>query len=650
MSFNKIWFIIITLLVFFNACKSRDHSGIRPLPLKDSLLIRELHDKCNQIQISEPDSGLAIQQQLRTIYRHYGNKKGVIQTYNTNSNIYCLYKGDLKNGKRYADSAIAFAMLPGNENLLYIAYFSYGTYHKCLGDFDSSVYYFLEALNIQPEEKDQIFYENTYNQLADLFVLQENYYSAFKYYQPLIEKANRESNTNLSVGLYMGAYFYGILVPGNDSLAFSYLQLAVKTAKRNNYTVLDVALNFYMAEYYNKQNQLDSSIRYALESIYLIDTAPTPFDQYEKPYSILIDNYIKKGQYLDAKETLLKAERKINSNIIARKDKIKLLGLKYKIDSNYGDSKTAYLTLQQLNRLEKEDFAESKKEQLFKHERELKKLAAEKPIASKDAALRKQSLVNKVMLSVSVLLAIILVLIILFLQKRKKLAALHLSQVKQEAELAQEKALLQQQKEERNRIAQEMHDDLGSSLTTMFMGIQLLEKDPENKQHLGLIDRASQQLSRQIGDVVWNLNLRNDHFFALVDYFTRYAQEFLGNAQINITIDSDRIKEDFALNAMHRRAIYLSLKELLNNIVKYAEAKNVSVVFEQNDDCLIIKVKDDGIGIEQHRQNLKTNKRGGNGLKNIQQIIEQIQGSVIWKDENGTEVMISLPFKILNND
>ena len=100
--------------------------------------------------------------------------------------------------------------------------------------------------------------------------------------------------------------------------------------------------------------------------------------------------------------------------------------------------------------------------------------------------------------------------------------------------------------------------------------------------------------------------------------------------------------EIFASGEM-RRNIFLSVKEVLHNVVKHAEATSVDITITINKD-LCIRIHDNGKGI-----NLENIRRFGNGLNNITKRMAEIGGLAKFKNENGTSVLLQVSLEELRN-
>jgi signal transduction histidine kinase len=211
-----------------------------------------------------------------------------------------------------------------------------------------------------------------------------------------------------------------------------------------------------------------------------------------------------------------------------------------------------------------------------------------------------------------------------------------------ENKLALQTALLQKQQAvelERNRIAADMHDDLGSGLTKITYVSQMAMSRDNSKDALAQIHQSSKQLVENMREIIWAMKEENNTIQDLVHYIKTYAVEYCADNQLHCTVTFPNNLYERIVKGANRRNIYLAIKEVLHNIVKHAQAKNVhiSASFEKEWKVCIV---DDGVGIDLGK--LKQAGRG-NGLQNIRKRIEAVGGTVEMANHNGTIVTFNIP-------
>ena len=198
---------------------------------------------------------------------------------------------------------------------------------------------------------------------------------------------------------------------------------------------------------------------------------------------------------------------------------------------------------------------------------------------------------------------------------------------------------------ERTRIASEMHDDLGSGLTTIrYLSDKALmqAKDPEELEQIQRIADHSNTLVQNMSEIIWAMNSRYDDAENLVGYLRRYASEYLDEHQIPLEFDIDeRQWDEINVGGEVRRNLFLVFKEILHNTVKYSGATQVSVKVETGDQITIKVIEAGGKGFDP-----ASSEREGNGLYNCRKRMDFINGRISFeKTPEAMHIIFSAPLK-----
>lgn len=165
----------------------------------------------------------------------------------------------------------------------------------------------------------------------------------------------------------------------------------------------------------------------------------------------------------------------------------------------------------------------------------------------------------------------------------------------------------------RNRIASDLHDEVGSNLNSIAIYAELLRKKSEGKPDiLPILDRITSNSEETVGlmrDTVWAINPENDSTDRLTERMRSFGAEMMAAKNINFRFEAPVLKTELSME--QRRNLYLVYKEAVNNIVKHSGAKNAECVLEKNENGLRVWVADDGQGFDLSRS------FEGNGLKNF---------------------------------
>jgi signal transduction histidine kinase len=213
-------------------------------------------------------------------------------------------------------------------------------------------------------------------------------------------------------------------------------------------------------------------------------------------------------------------------------------------------------------------------------------------------------------------------------------------------QLEQERALAQ----ERERIASDLHDDLGSSLARISLLSGLLKADRDNPHQVELnavkISQSADQTVRALEEIVWAVRPGSDSLQSLVEYIAHFANELFEGGPIHCRLDLPHDLPARPLPPDIRHNIFLVVKEALTNAFKHASAREVTVRAEATENALEIVVHDDGRGFE-------TNGRGrGNGLGNMRRRAQAMGENVTIESTpgHGTTVKLKVHFADLHGN
>ncbi len=213
-----------------------------------------------------------------------------------------------------------------------------------------------------------------------------------------------------------------------------------------------------------------------------------------------------------------------------------------------------------------------------------------------------------------------------------KAKALELQNYKLNTEIESLKLL----QKERERIADDMHDDVGSTIAV----IQLLTKNlkashPQNSIVLDQIIQATTDVHSATKEMIWSLQSQHDDLQKFVIYLRKYAANTLDHQSIALNFKHN-ITEPTFLDAYTRRQIYLVVKEIINNTVKYSSAANciISIVKESN--IVNLTIANDGLSFDPNTV------AKGNGLLNIKKRIAALQGTLELHTTNGVSYTIAI--------
>jgi PAS domain S-box-containing protein len=189
-------------------------------------------------------------------------------------------------------------------------------------------------------------------------------------------------------------------------------------------------------------------------------------------------------------------------------------------------------------------------------------------------------------------------------------------------------AIIETEERERKRFSEDLHDEMGSLLSTIKIYINTLYKEElplERREHL--IELTNQLINQAIEsskDIANNLSPNIIMRFGLISAIQSLCEKIRSTTELTITFHSDSYTH--TLKADEEISIFRIVSELINNTLKHADAKNIEIVFSSSGNNLIIEYSDDGRGFDFEK--MLTLHTKGMGLQNIKSRIQSLGGTL----------------------
>lgn len=192
----------------------------------------------------------------------------------------------------------------------------------------------------------------------------------------------------------------------------------------------------------------------------------------------------------------------------------------------------------------------------------------------------------------------------------------------------------------RQKIAADLHDEVGANLSSISFLVESLKKSLNGQKEkfdpiLDRISGNSLETAGLINDTIWALNPDYDNFSKLLERIRSFGSSILSARDIAFSIDNQLDNSDIELSIEHRRNLFFSLKEAINNAAKHSGATKVVLSISAKESVICFKIEDNGSGFD-------TEDLGnGNGLKNFK-MREGLMINIESKIGEGTVVTIIL--------
>ncbi|WP_300598293.1 two-component regulator propeller domain-containing protein [Niabella sp.] len=197
---------------------------------------------------------------------------------------------------------------------------------------------------------------------------------------------------------------------------------------------------------------------------------------------------------------------------------------------------------------------------------------------------------------------------------------------------------------ERNRITEDLHDDIGSTLSSLKVysdvAANMMERDvSKTKYLLEQISVNSSKILEDIGDIIWSMRTDKQNMLTVDSRIKNFVSEVLGSREIHYQIYIAPEINDLVQHITARKNVVLIMKEAVNNIVKYSKATQVSIRIYAKNDLLRIEVVDNGVGFQEDA------KPTGNGLRNMKKRTEELGGvfQIASFPQKGTKINVEIP-------
>jgi len=205
----------------------------------------------------------------------------------------------------------------------------------------------------------------------------------------------------------------------------------------------------------------------------------------------------------------------------------------------------------------------------------------------------------------------------------------------------------------RLRIATDLHDDIGASLSHIAMLSEVvasevarmgLAQDTQRlNEPLSRIGSVSRELIDSMSDIVWAISPRKDRLQALTQRMCEFAREILAPRNIDFHLEAAGVDQEVRLDPEVRRQAFLIFKECIHNVVRHSGSTTVLCDFRVEQRRLVLRLSDNGGGFAVAAPN--GSPGGGHGLASMQQRAAALGGSleIVTGDQKGVTVVLRVP-------
>ncbi len=198
----------------------------------------------------------------------------------------------------------------------------------------------------------------------------------------------------------------------------------------------------------------------------------------------------------------------------------------------------------------------------------------------------------------------------------------------------------------RTRIATDLHDDIGSSLSQIAILSEVVRQSVGRdaaaaNEPLSQITTSSSELMGTMSDIVWAIDPHKDHLTDLTQRMRRFASDVLTARNIDFEFEAPDAQRNLNLGADVRRQVFLVFKESINNIVRHSACSHVHIEFRVDRDRLVLLIKDNGRGFDPDHES------DGHGLLSMERRAKEMGGAmgITSRPGGGACVTLEMPIR-----
>lgn len=460
-------------------------------------------------------------------------------------------------------------------------------------------------------------------------------------YNILAYQTSVKEKDSFSMGMIAHDLAISYIKNNKTDSAKLFAEVALKIGNALDNHFVEAYSNKALSEYYVAINKLPEAKK--ATSIYLSEILLT-----ESDYDICLA-YIKNAeidlqtnQTREAKSAIDKGMEYAN-----RLSSFQLFKKLYSLKKIYffqtGDYKNAFINAQLYQQYNDSVFSEKRNNTLNELETKYQTVKKEAQIAKQEIKIKQSQ--TRFIISIILLLVLLsgTLLIYFFLKQRQTLLQNKIITIEQQKKLELTQAIIDGEEQERTRLAKELHDGIGglmSMIKLQFTNFKKthteIQKDDEYNNALDLLNTASQDI-RKISHALMPSALER---LGLIDAVEQFCTQMQSSGNFEIDFQNYGFEERLPLR--FELLVYRIIQELLNNVVKYAEAKEVLVQLSKNEKLISLTVEDDGIGFD---ISTLINK-DGIGLQSMQKRIELLGGKMDIDSNIGRGTSINIELSI----
>jgi len=530
---------------------------------------------------------------------------------------------------KFGKESLKYNIADGKKKNIAGAYMNLGNCYMEMRNFEPAADYFYKALKIFEEINNENGKAFCYNNLGNVYKELKQHEESIKYAKlslGLKQKANDEAGMAMSYMLISINY----LMLKNYKPALEYLNKSIALQKK-------LGDKYILADNYQLQGRIFRGMKDTVQAVKSYDQAIAIVNQLQNT-KMLNELQTEKLTLIPANKIPETTTQSIETNLSLSKEtndiNTRLNNLEYLSDFHYkkGNYKKAFDYQSEYYQLKNQLYGPDvlKKIKTLESQYELEKKETAIKLLQKDKELKENQLQKQRIGIYAAIGTVLFVLIIAYLLFNRN-------------KIIQEKKRLQEMETMRHNIAGDLHDDIGSTLSSIQIISSMAAShcgENKNLQHsINQIHELSDKVASGIREIVWSVNPAYDKLNAIIPQLHKLAADVLGANEIAFKFKEDIADLNKEMTPQQRKDLMMIFKEALNNTRKYSGTNRVDIQIKQIPQSLTLHIKDYGCGFDMETVNR------GNGISSMERRAKEINAefAVHSKPGKGTFLSLKIP-------
>ncbi|MCE3260529.1 MAG: hypothetical protein K0S12_2170 [Bacteroidetes bacterium] len=635
---NLAYQIYLTVFFFLISCVNAQNKELIEKVMKelshqkgDSAAIKFLNDKAWDVVYSDKNTCLAFVEKALELAEKSGHLYSLSDTYNT-LGVYYMITSDFKRSILFHEKALEIRKKMNDRRAQMKTYNNLGSAYKYLGAYQKEMDYYFLGLKLAEEFKDTTVQMVLMNNIGDVFERQGNYDKAIECHLKALTVREKQNDIKGIVS--------SVINLGTINYKKKQFQISEEYFKRAEKLLTMIEDKYVTALFHSNYSALLKDLKRYPEAMDHISTSISLHNQIGNTNGNLV-NFINIASILEEQKKFKEANAAYAS---ALKLSLEVGNLQWQKQSYLGLSSTSEVLgnykeafINNIKYVQLKDSLTNSEIRTRIEELEKKynteKLQSENQLLSRTNTIQKlESEQRGYIIAFMIVVFIILSVSLFIIWKNYKF--------KQELSLKQ--IAIQAEENERQRIAKDIHDELGSGLTKIrFMSEILKSQMNKSSDAVNTISETSISLVENMRDLIWVMNPDNATLDNLISRIREYSGQYIEEFNIDFEFISPSSVPAIKISKEINRNVFMVVKEAMQNIVKHSSATKttIEIAFDAE---LKITITDNGKGNA-------SDKKERNGLLNMRSRIAQLKGEfgILSPENKGTVITIKVPLQAL---